>query len=287
MCSTKPRKPLVALLLSVCPGLGQQYAGRLLRGILAYIALIVVSWLAAIAYMFEESRVLSLVLLAVPFAGAALIAVDAMNCARRQPPDYRLKWFNRGWVYAGVFIGLLVTVNPLMDYLVGKRVVRAYLATTDSMYPAVYRYDVVMINKLLRPERGDIVLIAFGKRDKERASSVIRDQILRRVIARAGDTVEIRGRKVYLNGELLKEPYASYRETATHNEYVSTDYHWGPRKVPEHAFFVLSDSRQYGFDSRIFGFVDASEINGIAKKIFWSWNFDKSQFQWSRTALNL
>jgi signal peptidase I len=287
MCSTKPRKPLVALLLSICPGLGQQYAGKLFRGIFAYIALIVISWLAAIAYMFEESRALSLVLLAVPFAGAALIAVDAVNCARRQPPDYRLKWFNRGWVYAGVFVGLLVTVNPLMDYLVGKRVVRAYLATTDSMYPAVYRYDLVMINKLLRPDRGDIVLIAFKERGRERASSVIRDQILRRVIARAGDTVEIRGRRVYLNGELLKEPYASYRETPTYNEYVSTGYRWGPREVPENAFFVLSDARQYGFDGRIFGFVDVSEISGVAKKVFWSWNFDKSQFQWARTALNL
>ena len=42
-----PRRPVIALLLSICPGLGQQYAGHLLRGILAYVSLIVVSWLAS------------------------------------------------------------------------------------------------------------------------------------------------------------------------------------------------------------------------------------------------
>ena len=41
-----PRQPLIALVLSICPGLGQHYAGHMLRGITAYATLILVSWVA-------------------------------------------------------------------------------------------------------------------------------------------------------------------------------------------------------------------------------------------------
>jgi len=287
MGDVKPRRPLIALLLSICPGLGQQYSGKLARGIAAYISLVVVSWLAAIAYMYVTSRIAGLLLLTVPFLGIAIIAIDAMICAKRQPPDYRLKWFNRGWIYVAVFASLLVTINPLMDYLVGKQIVRAFFVTSGSMYPSVYEHDLVVINKLTKPKRGDIVLIAFKKAQKENASKIIKDQILRRIIAQEGDTVEIKGRQVYLNGNLLDEPYASFGKTESLNEFVSQDYHLPPGTVPPDSFFVLADAREFGFDSRMFGYIHKDEINGVAVKVFWSWNLDGSQFKWSRTAIDL
>ncbi|WP_456417219.1 signal peptidase I [Thiolapillus sp.] len=287
MGDVKPRRPLIALLLSICPGLGQQYSGKLLRGIVAYISLVVISWLAAIAYMYTTSRMAGLLLLTVPFLGVAIIAIDAMICAKRQPPDYRLKWFNRGWIYVAVFAGLLVTVNPLMDYLVGKRIVRAFFVTSGSMYPSVYEHDLVVINKLTEPKRGDIVLIAFQKAKKENASKIIKDQILRRIIAEGGDTIEIKGKQVYLNGKLLDEPYASFGKTKSVNAFVSEDYHLPAKTVPPDAYFVLADAREFGFDSRMFGFIQKEEINGVAVKVFWSWNLDGNQFKWERTAINL
>ncbi len=287
MGDVKPRRPLIALLLSICPGLGQQYSGKLIRGIAAYTSLVIISWLAAIAYMYATSRIAGLLLLTVPFLGMAVIAIDAMICAKRQPPDYRLKWFNRGWIYVAIFIGLLVSVNPLMDYLVGKRIVRAFLVTSESMYPSVYEHDLVVINKLAKPRRGDIVLISFEKAQKENASEIIKDQILRRVIAEEGDVVEIRGRQVYLNGKPLEEPYASFGETESLNEFVSQDYHLPPGTVPPASYFVLADAREFGFDSRMFGFIQKDDINGVAVKVFWSWNLDGNQFKWDRTAVDL
>ncbi len=289
---TKTRNPLIAALLSICPGLGQQYAGHLKRGILAYTGLIVISWLAAIAYMYVSSRIVSILLLAVPFLGVAIIAIDAMLCARRQPEQYPLKWFNRVWIYALVFIGLLLTVNPMMDYLVGGKIVRAFFVTSESMHPTVLEHDLVVINKLANPKRGSIVLIGFDKEKKgelqqQRASKVIKNRILRRVIALGGDTVEVRGREVYLNGEVLDEPYASFGETHTYTDFISQDYRLELQTVPPGAYFVLADVRQFSFDSRVFGFIEDEEINGVAKKIFWSWYLDQYQFKWSRTALNL
>jgi signal peptidase I len=291
-----PRKPLLALLLSICPGLGQQYAGHLLRGIVFYISLVVVSWLAAIAYMYVKQPFVGLLLLSVPFVGVALIALDAVFCAKRQPDNYRLMWFNRVWIYCGVFLALIVTVNPLMDKLVGERIVRALYVTSNSMQPTVIHRDLVVINKLAKPARGDIVLINFSddrseednqKRTSKSVSKLIKHQVLRRVIAVAGDTVEIKGRQVFLNGKPLEERYASYMEQESHDPLMSPDYHLEAVFVPAGSYFVLADARQYRLDSRILGLIHKDEISGVATKVFWSWNLDQGHFQWNRTAMSL
>lgn len=293
-----PRNAWVALMLSICPGLGQQYVGRLVRGIVLYISLVIISWLAAIAYMYVSTPIESLLLLAVPFIGVFLIALDAFICAKRQPVDYRLKWYNRYWIYVAVFLALLVTINPLMDYLVGERIVRAFYVTSESMQPTVLDRDLVVINKLAKPAREDIVLISFSEKHTddsvamqirdESVTKLIKDQILRRVIAVAGDTVEIRGTQVYLNGKPLDEDYVSYGvQGSSHNPLMSSDYSMEPVVVPNGSYFVLADSRQYGFDSRIFGPIQDDEISGVATKVFWSWNLAEGRFLWNRTAMNL
>lgn len=284
----RPRIPLIALLLSICPGLGQQYAGHLLRGILLYTNLVIFSWLAAIAYMYVSSPLSSILLLSVPFVGVALIAIDAALCAKREASAYRLKWYNRYWIYAAVFLTLLVTVNPLMDYLVGGRIVRAFFNTSDSMYPTILNRDLVVINKLATPKRGDIALIEFGeKRKAETITKVIKDQLLRRVIGVEGDTVEIQGNQVFLNGNLIDEAYVSYADTQSLNVFMESDYKMESVVVPSNSFFVLADARQYSFDSRIFGMVNQEEIGGVATKVFWSWNIDEGRFMWNRTAMSL
>ena len=300
-----PRQPLVALILSFCPGLGQQYSGRLLRGIVSYVLLIIFSWVAAIGYMYVQSPALGLLLLSVPFVGVAIIALDAYLCAKRQPLDYRRKWYNQFWIYALVFLTLLVTVNPLMDYLVGKRIVRALYVTSESMSPAVLDQDLVVINKLAKPKRGDIVLIKFEEQQEDKTfaqfikdqvlhlddaktvTKLIKDQVLRRVIAVAGDEVEIVGRQVILNGEALHEPYASFGEQGALNILMMSDYRMESLVVPANAYFVLADARQFGLDSRVFGTFQDDEISGVATKVFWSWNLEEGHFLWNRTAMSL
>jgi len=283
-----PRQPTLALLLSICPGLGQQYAGYLSRGIIAYATLIIVSWLAAIGFMYAPP-LLGLILLATPFLGVALIAADAYRCAAKQGMGYIPQWFNQPRIYAAVFLTLLLTVNPLMDILIGDRVVRAFFVTSASMAPTVLEHDLLLINKLTPPKKGDIALIDFTK-DKtlDRATKVISEgQLIRRVIAVPGDTVEIIGQRVLINSEPLSEPYASFGTGSSHDMFNSTDYHFGPETVPADSFFVLSDARNFGLDSRILGFIQRSEIGGIASKVFWSWNLDTGSFKWNRTSMSL
>lgn len=281
----RPRKPLVAFLLSACPGLGQHYAGHLGRGILFYIALIVASWLAAIAFMSIASK-LSIVFLCVPFAGAGLIALDAWNCARKQPQDYRLQWFNRVWLYGGVFLTLLLTVNPLMDALVGRHIVRAYFMGSSSMTPAILERDILLINKLAFPQRGEIALVRFGHGEASaKLTSLIDDQLIRRIIAVPGDLLEIRNDEVWLNGRKLEEPYAHHGGTLFYRSGQSADF--GPERVPRDAYFVMGDSRNESIDSRILGYIRKDQIGGTVTKVFWSWNFEDGSIRWNRTAMSL
>lgn len=102
------------------------------------------------------------------------------------------------------------------------------------------------------PEHGDIVVIA--REDGE--------PLIKRVIAKAGDTVEIKEKEqaVYLNGKKLEEPYLSVE---TPNLYGFT----GPYTVPENHVFVLGDNRPESHDSRdmeTIGFIHLDDIMGKA-----------------------
>jgi len=303
------RSPLIALLLSICPGLGQQYAGYLARGIVLYTVLIVISWLAAIAFMYIDSRI-SMVFLVVPFVGMVVIAVDAWLCASKQPKEYRLKWFNRPVIYAGVFLFLLFTVNPLMDMLIGGNIVRAFPVTSSSMAPTILKNDLLVINKLSDPGHGDVVLLDYrGDNVRSRFSDVIdielfkrvinslfgEDEIpnkeghlVRRIVAIPGDTVEIRDGNVFVNGEKLDEPYiysdASDEATGNGDE-GPFSAQFGPETVSDNSFFVLGDNRNFSIDSRILGSISKQKVAGKVTRVFWSWNFDENHIHWERTGL--
>lgn len=281
----RPRNPLIAILLSVCPGLGQHYSGYIIRGIIVYILLIVASWLAAIAFMYIEGR-WSVFLLAVPFVGVGLITLDAYLCAVRQPPDYRLKWFNKVSIYVAVTLFLVVTVNPLMDRVVGRHIVRAYFTTTSTMEPTILKHDLLLVNKLAPPRARDVVLVDLSRgRRPSSLTRVVDDQLIRRVVAVPGDTIEMQGNDAFVNGRRLSEPYR--QGTYTTALYDVDDYRFDPTKVPEGKYFVLGDKRGFGIDSRVLGFIDASQIEGTVTKIFWSWNFERGTIKWSRTARTL
>jgi signal peptidase I len=117
-----------------------------------------------------------------------------------------------------------------------------------AMMPTLSDGDKVMMDKNIGGlKRGDIVKFLYPK---DRTKSYIK-----RVIGLPGETVEIREGKVFVNGNLLDEPYLS-------ESFNQAKPNFPPRKVPEYQYFVLGDNRDNSSDSRYWGTVDEELIKG-------------------------
>lgn len=124
----------------------------------------------------------------------------------------------------------------------------------NSMFPTLQEKDRLFANKVSlyfsNPSRGDIVVLE--------APDEVKKDYIKRVIGVEGDIVEIKDGQVYLNGDVLEEPYldeGSYTHT-----YAETRW-----EIPEGNLFVLGDNRNPGAskDSRVFGYISTDSIKGI------------------------
>jgi signal peptidase I len=124
----------------------------------------------------------------------------------------------------------------------------------QSMEPTLHSAQRVVIEKITYrfhgPRRGDIVVI-----DSPHQS----EMLIKRVVGLPGETVEVRGGRVYVDGELLEEPWMVKPGGGN----------YGPRTVPPLHVFVLGDNRGASNDSRSFGPVAIEDIVGHAWISYW------------------
>ncbi|HUJ40309.1 MAG TPA: signal peptidase I [Candidatus Acidoferrales bacterium] len=85
---------------------------------------------------------------------------------------------------------------------------------------------------------------------------------VKRIIGMPGDTLEIRGGAVWINGKPLTEPYLADTPDPWENR--------KPIKVPPDSYFVMGDNRNNSYDSRYWGFVPRSAIVGTPLFIYLS-----------------
>lgn len=126
-----------------------------------------------------------------------------------------------------------------------------------SMYPTLKNEDVLFINRVSsikkNYKRGEIVI--FDSHNKED------DIYIKRIIAVAGDEIEIRDGKVYLNGEELEEEYLDHDSKTEPGFFMKNKKKY---KVPEGHIFVMGDNREGSEDSRNFGPVSLEQVQGKA-----------------------
>ncbi len=126
-----------------------------------------------------------------------------------------------------------------------------------SMAPLLSDQERIFINKFVYRfesiHRGDVVVFWYPL---DRSKSFIK-----RVVGLPGEVVEIRRGVLYLNGQIVPEPYVPPRYTDV------TDY--GPIKVPTGSYFVMGDHRISSNDSRVFGPVASQFIYGRAVFAYW------------------
>lgn len=185
-------------------------------------------------------------------------------------------WQSVFWEYTQAILIALVLALIIRTF-----VVQAFKIPSGSMIKTLLIGDHILVNKFIygvknpitretwvsmeQPERGDIVVFIYPlDRDKD---------FIKRVVGIAGDTIEVKNKKVYVNGKLVPDP-----PTAQHTDpriipaSVQPRDNMGPVTVPPDSLFVMGDNRDQSYDSRFWGFVPLKDVKGYAFMIYWSWD---------------
>ncbi|GIP34738.1 signal peptidase I [Paenibacillus sp. J2TS4] len=161
------------------------------------------------------------------------------------------------WVKSISFALLVVVI--VNQFIFSQSMVDGY-----SMEPTLENGERLLVNRILyrfqAPQIGDVVI--FKDPDPQNGRT---EYLVKRVVAVAGDQVEIRAGELYVNGQPVEEKY-----TKTAIE----DGDFGPYTVEDNHVFVLGDNRKRNAsrDSRIFGEIAKSSIVGRAEWIIWPLN---------------
>ncbi|MGN0367882.1 MAG: signal peptidase I [Wujia sp.] len=154
----------------------------------------------------------------------------------------KMEWINKKTrACMAFFITVTIIAMPFPKFFLTAHIIG------ESMMPFVYDDDrALCLNSSYVKEyhRGDVV--GFVLEDENMT-------LIKRIIAVGGDTIEIKDGNVYINDELLEEPYL------LEPDYKSWDYR---TYVPEGMVFVMGDNRRVSKDSREFGCVNESCIYG-------------------------
>jgi len=172
-------------------------------------------------------------------------------------PDKKVQpEYENPWVEGIKTIGL----SLLLAFGIRTFIAEARYIPSGSMEPTLQINDRLIIDKVGyrfgNPERGDIVV--FDPTDALLQQN-FRDAFIKRVIGLPGETVEVKGGRVFINGRPLEEDYIA----------AKPDYQWGPEVVPEGSYLVLGDNRNSSYDSHYWGFVPRDRIIGRAIVRFW------------------
>jgi signal peptidase I len=209
--------------------------------------------------------------------------------------------------------------KPFLFVLIAVGTLRSAVADwndvpTGSMRPTILERERIFVNKIAydlkvpftrvrllewaEPARGDVVVLyspADGKR------------LVKRVVAVPGDQIALRDGRLYLNGEpasyqafgpddqvelgiegdpaeqVLWESVAQRTHPVIWSALSPSYRNFGPRELPQGQYFVMGDNRDNSRDSRVFGFVDRSQIVGRATAVVISFeSFLPPHPRWSR-----
>ncbi len=171
-----------------------------------------------------------------------------------------------------------IVIAILIALFIRAFVVQAFKIPSGSMEPTLLIGDHLLVNKFTygiklpfidkkvlvfkTPEREDVIVFIFPK-DKTK-------DFIKRVVGVPGDTVEIRKKKIYINGKLWNDSHGVYRDSEVTS--LEPRDNFGPIVVPPEHVMVMGDNRDRSYDSRFWGFVPFDQIKGKALILYWSWD---------------
>jgi len=182
-----------------------------------------------------------------------------------------------------------IVTAVILALFVRTWVVQAFKIPTGSMENNLLIGDHLLVNKFIfGPEPSGFERAILPVRDIRRGDIVVfkypdepeRD-FIKRVIGLPGETLELRNKKIYINGQALDEPYVHYID-ATHSASEVTSFdvreRYGPVTVPPDKYFVMGDNRDNSQDSRYWGFLPRHYVKGKALLIYWSYESGREDY---------
>jgi signal peptidase I len=149
-----------------------------------------------------------------------------------------------------------------------------FLFANKFIYGAKVPFTDWRLPAVREPKPGDIVIFKYPKDGKT--------DYIKRCVAVAGQTVEVRGTKLFIDGVEQSEDYTKYIYGDNPGRNYPPSRRFGPKKVPEGHIFVMGDNRDNSSDSRFWGALDKRFIRGKALFIYFSIDYGKHWLRFSR-----
>ena len=182
--------------------------------------------------------------------------------------------------------GIIITAM-----IIKSTIVEAYQIPTGSMENTILVGDFILGNKFIfgiripgtdwklpafkDPRPGDIIIFKYPRDPSQ--------NYIKRAIAVGGQTVQIKDKKVYVDGKIMDFPKhgkftdpnirdKTLIEGLIYPKGAGNRDNYGPITVPEDQIFVMGDNRDESFDSRYWGLVPMKNVLGEGMIIYWSWD---------------
>jgi signal peptidase I len=186
-----------------------------------------------------------------------------------------------------------IVIAVILALFIRTFVVQAFKIPTGSMENNLLIGDHLLVNKMIfgptvsplertvMPvggiKRGDVVVFKYPEEPDR--------DFIKRVIGLPGETLEVREKKVYINGRALDEPYVHFLQPPSsgseYSEVTSYDVRerYGPVAIPPDQYFMMGDNRDNSQDSRYWGFLPRELVKGKALVIYWSYEAGREDYQ--------
>ncbi len=167
-----------------------------------------------------------------------------------------------------------ICVAALLAFFIRTFIAQPFKIPSSSMFPTLKPGDRIFVNKFIYGGRVPLTDIKLPKVRSPRLGDIVvflspiekKKYLVKRYIAGEGETVEISGGDLYIDGERIETNPCGKFFYYGHGEYGEEDKEI---KVPEGCFYALGDNSANSLDSRFWGFVPDKNLVGKAFLIHW------------------
>jgi signal peptidase I len=266
---TKPRRIWITVILTLLnPGLALIYCGNITGGTILSLMLFIVGIILvnlATAFWFLIILLSGVLIVEITFLVMFIKYTKKINSSG-------MPWAKNTWLWLIINVAILILLRLLPDYIPQLILLEAFKIPAGSMENTLLVGDYLMATKNMDSQNihnGDLIVFyaPIGNRPK----------YIKRCVAKAGQTIEIRDKDVFVDGKFMPLPSEGKHVDPNTIPYINGDKMSGGERdnmpaqtVPDGKLFVLGDNRDNSYDSRFWGYLDQKDVIGKALYLYFS-----------------